>query len=519
MNSLTITQPSTVSQRRVAVHAVHGPRWWNARRRRKGRTATAQGEEDPKTIYEFGDGMAWPGSPSQRLESTQPSTSTSAMQSVDEECDEDTFTAAMTEINNSSGKTGSKTARRFPGSRQRQPRQQPRFQLPTAHEALDLLRERLSSGSMPSQRKDPFKLGLVVEGGGTFSFVSVRSCLVAVAVPLAVADLKSMFLYSLGMRGCVSGGALQAISDLGLRDAFDTVYGSSAGAINSTYFLSGQRQGVDIYHEHIASTEFIDLKRLLSSKPGTPAALNLEFLLEEVMENVLPLDVDAVLTSPIPLKVVASSLDSLSPVLLENFESKYDLIQSLRASACVPKVAGNPVHHRNHRLVDAAVFEAVPFRSAIADGCTHAIVLCTRPMSRKRSTFGKVLEATIKRAVLNPDYMQDAWAASVEYLTMNGLSHDEMLLRALEEDAHERYSWFAGAHVLPLYPDARASTFSPLCTDVETLKLGVAEGRRMIVELVKAADLPVPELPAESFGLVEDSNIQAFRAKRRLTRK
>ena len=221
------------------------------------------------------------------------------------------------------------------------------------------------------------------------------------------------------------------------------------------------------------------------------------------MENVLPLNVEAVLSSPIPLKVVASSLDSLSPVLLENFEDKEDLIQSLRASACVPKVAGNPVVHRDHRLVDAAVFEAVPFRSAIADGCTHAIVLCTRPMSKKRSRFSKVLEATIKRAVLNPDYMQDAWAASVEYLTMNGLSHDEMLMRALDKDAHDRYSWFAGSHVLPLYPDARASTFSPLCTDVETLKLGVAEGRRMVLDLAKRASLVD--------GGVDGSNIVSFK--------
>ena len=117
-----------------------------------------------------------------------------------------------------------------------------------------------------------------------------------------------------------------------------------------------------------------------------------------------------------------------------------------------------------------------------------------------------MLEATIKRAVLNPDYMQDAWAASVEYLTMNGLSHDEMLMRALEKDAHERYSWFAGAHVLPLYPDPSSSTFSPLCTDVETLRTGVAEGRRMVTNLVKLAKLPVDS--------ANGSNISTFKRRR-----
>lgn len=326
------------------------------------------------------------------------------------------------------------------------------------HESLQLMRQRIMSCSMPGKRQDPFKLGLVVEGGG--------------------------------MRGCVSGGGLQALGDLGLQNVFDAVYGSSAGAINSTYFLSGQRDGVEIYYKHIASTEFIDLKRLINRKPGTPAALNLEFLLDHVIERVLPLNFDAVLESAVPLKVVASSLDTLSPVLLEEFESKRDLVECLRASANVPRVAGGPVSHRGHRLVDAAVFEAVPFRSAIADGCTHIVVLCTRPAPVRMSALDKALtdalQAAIKRAVMNPDYMVDAWRASVKHLVMDGLSNDDILLRALDEGAHQ-LPWFAGTHVLPIYPSSHSSSFSPLCTDVPTLLQGVGEGRRAVYAMAKTS--------------------------------
>jgi predicted patatin/cPLA2 family phospholipase len=56
-----------------------------------------------------------------------------------------------------------------------------------------------------------------------------------------------------------------------------------------------------------------------------------------------------------------------------------DLEICLRASANVPEVAGRPIEHRGRRLVDAAVFEPVPFRAAIADGCTHLVTLCSRP--------------------------------------------------------------------------------------------------------------------------------------------
>ena len=43
-----------------------------------------------------------------------------------------------------------------------------------------------------------------------------------------------------GMRGCVGAGMLAALNHLGLRDAFDVVYGSSAGSLMGAYFLSGQ---------------------------------------------------------------------------------------------------------------------------------------------------------------------------------------------------------------------------------------------------------------------------------------
>lgn len=55
------------------------------------------------------------------------------------------------------------------------------------------------------------------------------------------------------------------------RDSFDAVYGTSAGAINCTYFLTGQREGVDIYPEDIANKMFIDLRRIVGRDSGAPS--------------------------------------------------------------------------------------------------------------------------------------------------------------------------------------------------------------------------------------------------------
>ncbi len=52
------------------------------------------------------------------------------------------------------------------------------------------------------------------------------------------------------------------------RNSFDAVYGASAGAINSTYFLSDQEEGVSIYADDISNKTFCDLSRLVGKGKG-----------------------------------------------------------------------------------------------------------------------------------------------------------------------------------------------------------------------------------------------------------
>jgi len=91
---------------------------------------------------------------------------------------------------------------------------------------------------------------------------------------------------------------------------------------------------------------FVDLRKtsykhglMLSSSIVLAApALDLDFLLNIIHEK-RPLDWEAVLKSDVPLKVVASCLDTLQPVILEDFTSAQDLETCLRASANVPEVS------------------------------------------------------------------------------------------------------------------------------------------------------------------------------------
>ncbi len=213
-----------------------------------------------------------------------------------------------------------------------------------AHPVLDLMRRRKREGSRPGHRDDGARLGLVIEGGA--------------------------------MRGVVSAAMLQALEQSGMLETFDTVYGSSAGAINGTYFLSSQVTScITIYFEDINNSSFISLGRFLTRRP----VMSLDYVLDDVLARRKVLDWRAVLGSAVELKIAATSLNRLGVQLLHGFRDRAHLFAALRASSSIPLIAGPPAEIDGERFLDALLFEPIPFYSAVEDGCSHVLVLLTRP--------------------------------------------------------------------------------------------------------------------------------------------
>ena len=178
------------------------------------------------------------------------------------------------------------------------------------------------------------------------------------------------------MRGVVSAGMVGALAQLGLTDAFDAVYGSSAGAINGAYFLAGQaRLGTTIYAEDINNRQFIDLRRPLTGR----SIVNLGFLLDDVAISRKPLDTARVLSAASPLTVMATDVGAARAVPLRTFASGRDLLTALRAGATMPVIAGPPVTYGGRAYLDASLTEPIPVPTAETDGSTHILVLLTRP--------------------------------------------------------------------------------------------------------------------------------------------
>ncbi|CAJ1959339.1 unnamed protein product [Cylindrotheca closterium] len=278
------------------------------------------------------------------------------------------------------------------------------------HEVLRLIKERFETYSTPGNRKDNATLAIAMEGGG--------------------------------MRGCVSAGMAAAIASLGLSDVFDTVYGSSAGSAVGAYLISRQIC-LDVYLDILpaAKTQFVCKKRLFRSMVSNLAqvmvsglkrskttdqtstvessdritpGLNISYLLDGILghnHGLRPLDMEKLEENEKKqrLRIVSSAVDADGNMFSKVFGSedffnstmmqkqkngnRQGLFACMQASMSVPGATGPPVRLHSamneddvHSCFDAFCFEPIPFRSAVEEGATHVLTLCTRPEGFKIKT-------------------------------------------------------------------------------------------------------------------------------------
>jgi predicted patatin/cPLA2 family phospholipase len=258
------------------------------------------------------------------------------------------------------------------------------------HPVIKLIKERYLADSQPGSRNDPCKLGLAIEGGG--------------------------------MRGLVATSMASALHFLGLVNVFDAVYGSSAGALTGTFFITGKMPlGPTIFYENINNKKFIDLKRFFFKNKYI---MDLDFLIYHVLVHEKPMNWQGVINSKIPLKIVVSSVNRRTSVFFDDFRTREELFTLLKASANIPLVAGPPVKYKDDLLFDASLYESIPYKTAISDGCTHVLCLMTRPLGKLRgkpSFMEKNIIAKKLRklkAGLDDDYLQRAqrYKKDMDYL-------------------------------------------------------------------------------------------------------
>jgi predicted patatin/cPLA2 family phospholipase len=215
------------------------------------------------------------------------------------------------------------------------------------HEVLRVIEERARSGSRPGHRDDGLRIALSIEGGG--------------------------------MRGTVSAGMGLALYERGLVPAFDAVYGSSAGAISGAWLVSSNPEGLRGWADPDYARSLIRWRAPLRRRPRRRPVVDVETLIEVLYQTEFPMDFASVMASPVeyhPLATDAATGEStdLRPLIADEVELRL----ALRASASLPFLAGPPIELRDRRFYDAGVAESIPFRTPLAQGATHILVLRSR---------------------------------------------------------------------------------------------------------------------------------------------
>ena len=208
----------------------------------------------------------------------------------------------------------------------------------TTSAVLQVILERVAAGSRPGARDDDHVVCLAVEGGG--------------------------------MRGAVSAGMCVVLEAAGAVGAFDRIYGVSAGALNGWATAAGQAALGATHYQDAVSHRVIDRTRALRGRPVIDFAL----LFDELIATRKPLSFERLSAGP-EFRALATSLETMSLRVLQDFADAAEVRQAVRASASLPRLVGAPPVFRGERMTDGALIEPIPFETPVAEGATHVLVL------------------------------------------------------------------------------------------------------------------------------------------------
>ncbi|MFD9733269.1 patatin-like phospholipase family protein [Umezawaea sp. NPDC059074] len=183
-----------------------------------------------------------------------------------------------------------------------------------------------------------------------------------------------------GMRGIYSMGALAALEDAGLRDAFAVVVGTSAGAINGAYFLAGQvQEALRLYVEQLASHRFVNRWRLNK-------IVDVDYLIDVVMKQNLPLNLEVLRNSNTLLKVVVANADTGEEEIFTNRSLGDDFYEVMRASVAIPGLYNKKVLIGESLYVDGGTVHGIPVRHAVNEGVGAVLTILTRNPGYRKLT-------------------------------------------------------------------------------------------------------------------------------------
>lgn len=286
----------------------------------------------------------------------------------------------------------------------------------------EILLERLRTGSLPGERADDHRVALVVEGGG--------------------------------MRGTVSAGMLIALDQLGFRDTFDLVVGTSAGALEAAFFVTDKASSAaSMYYDELSQEPFLSKKRLMRLGP----ALDVHYLIYEASPR-RGLDFREVSQSPIPVYATLTPVDADNTTRLVHVGGGAERAAAiLQATVSLPVLGGDSKEVDERYYVDGGLTEQIPWRSAATLGATHLLIAPSKIVSgtEERSSQGAFSSLAVGPLIRS---MHGAHVADVVKSLTERATYEMWSLRAIVDGnatpvTHDGQVWHGGVELIELAPD------------------------------------------------------------------
>jgi predicted patatin/cPLA2 family phospholipase len=135
----------------------------------------------------------------------------------------------------------------------------------------------------------------------------------------------------------------------------NAVYGSSAGALNAAWLLCGRAEStMHAWWDRAIMETTINPRRVLRGRP----VVDTRYLVHTVYTEIMPMGFQEILDSPVEFHPIATdALTGEAVDLHDQIRDQASLQATLRATAAMPLLAGEPVKINGRPFVDAGLSE------------------------------------------------------------------------------------------------------------------------------------------------------------------
>lgn len=324
---------------------------------------------------------------------------------------------------------------------------------------VDLVAARIRDGSMPWDRRDPYSIGLVFEGGGT------RAARIT------------------GMAGGLLG--------IGAENAFDNMYGVSSGAIVMDYFVGGQVEAADILSKDINNLDFFNHDRFLPwfiseitglRRGKLKPVIDIPYLTHGVMRTKRPLKTRRIIESEIPLNSFVVDALKAETIRYQKYDSGEQILDLRHWGARVTVWGGMPLVSGSQHLTDGGgIVSGLPLEQAMAEN-DYVLVLSMRP----GGSWDKQVPTSEKMV---PHLLLGRYPA----LAKRFKEGERAYIRALDtlQEARNNGGLVRGVVVDAIYPNLDARVMQAIEIDGEALRREVESGFLLTLAKFGSQRLPI----------------------------